>query len=96
MADLRIEDATLAKTQSTFRAAGNRLVPVVGAVKGLNSEVVGAGPLSEGLHNAHGILTADLGIIGQSLTELAAHANEISAAFNQVDQSLTREAKAVR
>jgi predicted signal transduction protein with EAL and GGDEF domain len=96
MADLRVEDATLAQAQSTFRTAGNRLAPVVGAVKGLNSEVVGAEPLSEELHNAHSILAVELGITGQALTELAAHANEIKAAFDHADQALTREARADR
>lgn len=92
MADLRVEDAALTKAQSTFHTAGGRLAPVVPALNALNSDVVGAAPLAGGLHDAQAILAVDLGIIGQALTELAAHANEIKAAFDHVDQALAREA----
>jgi uncharacterized protein YoxC len=96
MADLRVENATLVHAQSTFRTAGDRLAPVVPALQGLNSDVVGAATLAQKLHEAHGILASDLGIIGQALTELAAHASEISTAFGHVDQALTQEARAAR
>jgi len=96
MADLRVKEATLAKAQSTFRAAGDHLAPVAGILKGLNSAVVGAEPLSARLDTAHSTLAAELGIIGQALAELAAHASQINSAFDHVDQALTREARAVR
>jgi len=96
VADLRVEDATLAHTQSTFRAAGSRLGPVVWAVKGLDSGVVGAAPLAEKLQDAHALLAAELGITGQALTELAARADEIGAAFGGVDQALAQRAGAAR
>jgi len=96
VADLRVEDATLAHAQSTFRAAGSRLGPVVWAVKGLDSGVVGAAPLTEKLQDAHALLAAELGITGQALTELAARADEIGAAFGGVDQALAQRAGAAR
>ena len=96
MADLRVEDATLSNAQAAFRAAGNRLGPVVWAVKGLDCEAVGATPLAEKLQEAHALLAAELGITGQALTELAARTDEISAAFGGVDQALARQAGGVR
>ena len=96
MADLRVEDATLAHAQAAFRTAASRLGPVVWAVKGLDSGVVGAAPLAEKLTEAHALLAAELGITGQALTELAARADEIGAAFGGVDQALAQQARAVR
>jgi hypothetical protein len=93
MADLRVEDSTLEKARTTFRASANRLGPVVWAVKGLNDEVAGADPLSEGLRNAHSMLAAGLEIIGQSLTQLADHVGEADAAFGDVDQALSQRAR---
>jgi hypothetical protein len=94
--DLRVEDATLTEAQSVFRAASNRLAPVVWTVKGLDSGVVGATPLAEKLQDADAILAAELGILGQALAELAAHASQINAAFGQVDQSLSLRARTLR
>ncbi len=96
MADLRVEDATLAHAQATFRTAGNRLGPVVWALKGLDSGVVGAASLAEKLQEANALLAAELGITGQALTELAARADEIGAVFGGVDQALARRAGAAR
>jgi hypothetical protein len=92
MADLRVEDGALAQARAAFRTAGNRLGPVVWAVKGLDSGVVGATPLAEKLQDANALLAADLGITGQALTELAARTDEIGAAFAGVDQALARQA----
>ena len=96
MADLRVGDATLAHAQTAFRTAGSRLGPVVWAVKGLDSGVVGAAQLAGKLQEADALLAAELGITGQALTELAARAEEIGAVFGGVDQSLARRAGAVR
>lgn len=96
VADLRVEDATLADAQSAFRAAGSRLGPVVRALKGLDSGVVGAPPLAGKLQDADDILAAELGIIGQALAELAAHASQINAAFGQADQTLSVRARTLR
>lgn len=96
MADLRVEDATLTNAQAAFRTAGNRLGPVVWAVKGLDSGVVGAVPLAEKLQDAHALLAAELGITGQALTELAARADEIGTAVGGVDQALARQAGGAR
>lgn len=54
-----------------------------------------AGPLKRQME-ADGVLAAELGIIGQALVELAAHVNQIGAAFGQVDEGLGRQARAVR
>ncbi len=96
MADLRVEDAALANAQAAFRTAGGRLGPVVWALKGLDSGVVGAAPLAEKLTEADALLAAELGITGQALTELAARADEIGAAFGSTDQALARRAGATR
>ena len=96
MADLRVEDATLTEAQSAFRAASNRLAPVVWTLKGLDSGVVGATPLAGKLQDADSILAAELGIIGQALADLAAHASQINAAFGQVDQTLSLRARILR
>lgn len=96
MADLRVEAVTLADTQSALRSAGNRLAPVARTLKGLNCEVAGAAPLTAELRDADDMLAAELGTIGQALVELAAHINEIGAAFGQVDQDLSAQAGAVR
>jgi hypothetical protein len=93
VADLRVEDATLTQAQATFRAAGNRLAPVVGALRGLDAEVVGADLLAGKLQDAQELLVAELGIIGQALAELADHATEINAAFTQIDQQLCLTAR---
>jgi hypothetical protein len=92
VADLRVEDATLSNAQAVFRTAGNRLGPVW-ALKGLDSGVVGATPLAGKLQDANALLAAELGITGQALTELAARANEVGAAFGGVDQALAVQAR---
>jgi hypothetical protein len=96
VAELRIEDATLTSAQVAFRTAGNRLGSVVWALKGLNSGVVGAVPLTDKLQDAHDLLAAELGITGQALAELAARTEEIGAAFGGADQALARQAGAAR
>ena len=82
--------------QATFRAASNRLAPVVWALKGLDSEVVGAAALAEKLQDAHALLAAELGIIGQALAELAARADPDQCRLQQADQALAAEARALR
>jgi hypothetical protein len=96
VADLRVEDAALAHAQAAFRAAGNRLGPVVWAVKGLDPGVVGATPLAQKLQDANALLAAELGITGQALTELAARVDEIGTAFGGVDHALALRARAAR
>jgi hypothetical protein len=95
VADLRLEDATLTNAQVAFRTAGNQLGPVVWALKGLDSGVVGATSLAERLQEADALLAAELGISGQALTELAARADEIGAAFRGADQALALQARTV-
>jgi hypothetical protein len=62
VADLQITDPALAAAQATFRTAGDRLSPVVRALSGLDTEVVGADPLAETLQDAQELVGADLGI----------------------------------
>jgi hypothetical protein len=88
--DLRVEDGTLADAQTALRSAGNRLAPVARTLRGLDCEVAGAASLVAELRGADDMLAAELGTIGQALVELAAHINEIGAAFGQVDQNLSR------
>jgi hypothetical protein len=94
VADLRIEDAALIQAQATLRTAGNHLAPVVQRLRGLDTEVVGVGPLIGQLQNSQELLGADLGIVGQALAQLAAHAATLNAAFTQSDQQLSQVAKA--
>jgi hypothetical protein len=96
VADLRVEDATLANAETTFRTASNRLGPAVWALKGLNSGVVGAAPLAGKLQDAQSLLAAELGITGQALAELAARTDEIGAAFGGTDQALAARAGTLR
>jgi hypothetical protein len=96
VADLRITDPALTAVQATFRTAGDRLSPVVRALPGLDTEVVGADPLAGKLQDAQELLGADLGIVGQALAELADHASQISAAFTQADQQLSQAAGIIR
>ena len=94
VADLRITDPALTAAQATFRTAGDRLAPVVRALPGLETEVVGAAPLAGRLQDAQELLGAELSIIGQALAELADHASQINAAFTQTDQQLSQAAAA--
>jgi hypothetical protein len=96
VADLRITDPALTAAQATFRTAGDRLAPVVRALPGLDTEVVGAGPLAGKLQDAQQMLGAELGIVGQAMAELADHSSEINAAFTQADQQLSQAARAAR
>jgi hypothetical protein len=94
VADLRIEDAALTQAQATLQTAGNRLAPVVQKLRGLDTEVVGADRLIGQLQDAHELLGANLGIVGQALVELAARTATINAVFTQTDQQLSRVAEA--
>ena len=96
MADLRITDPALTAAQATFRTAGGRLAPVVRALQGLDTEVVGADPLAGRLQDAQELLGAELNIVGQALADLADHASQINAAFTQTDQQLSQAAGAAR
>lgn len=96
MADLRIVDATLSQAQAAWRAAGDRLAPVVRTLQGLDTQVVGADPLVGKLQDAQELVGAEFGIVGQALAEVADQASEINAAFAQSDQQLSQAAGAAR
>jgi len=96
VADLRITDPALTAAEATFRTAGNRLAPVVRALQGMDTEVVGAAPLAGKLQDAEELLGAEFGMLGQALAELADHASQINAAFTQADQQLSQAAGAAR
>lgn len=90
MADLCVQDTTLAAAQTAFRTAANRLGPVAWALKGLNAELAGADPLVQRLRDADNVLAAELGIVGQALAELAGHAQQAGATFGAADQALSQ------
>ena len=94
MADLRITDPALTAAQATFRTAGNRLAPVVRALQGLETEVVGAAPLAGRLQDGQELLGAELSIVGQAQAQLADHASQINTVFTQTDQQLSQAARA--
>jgi hypothetical protein len=96
VADLRITDAALTDAQATLRTAGNRLAPVVRTLPGLDTEVVGAGPLAGKLQDAQELLGAELGIVGQALAQLAEQASAMNLVFTQTDQQLGQAAGAAR
>jgi hypothetical protein len=96
VADLRIEDAALTDAQATLRTASNRLAPVIRTLQGLDADAVGADPLVGKLQDAQELLSAEFGIIGQALAEVAGHAAAIGATFTDADQQLSQKAKDVR
>ena len=89
-------DPALTTAQGTFRTAGSRLAPVVRALPGPDTEVVGAAPLAGKLQDGQELHGAELGIVGQALAQLADHASQINAAFARADQQLSHAAEAAR
>jgi hypothetical protein len=96
VADLRIEDTALTEAQATFRTAGNQLAPVARTLPSLNTDAVGADPLTAKLQDAQELLGAEFGIVGQALAAVADQLPVINAAFAQTDQQLGQTAGAVR
>jgi hypothetical protein len=94
VADLRVDGAVLAQVQALLRTAADRLSPVVRTLQGLDPEAAGAAVLAGKLQDAQELLAADIGITGQALAELAAHATAIHTAFTQTDRQLGRAAGA--
>ena len=96
MADLRVEDATLTHAQAAFRTAGSRLRPRRLGPRGPGLRGRRRDPAGRELPGRDALLAAELEDAGQALTELAARADGIGAAFGGVDQALARWAGAAR
>lgn len=92
MADLQIDDATTAGAVAGLRAAANRLAPVIRAVSGLDTEVVGANALATDLEQAGQTLAAALGNLGTEVAGLAADIDRAAAGLAGTDRSLAAEA----
>lgn len=96
MADLRVTDEVMTQAQATFRAAADKLGPVARAAQGLDDQVVGTNALESMLADANPALATKLQIIGQALTELAAHTGQASTAYGHTDQDLGHTAGSLR
>jgi hypothetical protein len=86
---LQVEDAALSAAQSTLTQAANRLAPLVKTLNGLDAGVVGADPLSQRLHGAHGNLADGIGILGQALADLATYIGNASTSYSTTDSNLS-------
>jgi hypothetical protein len=93
MADLRVEDATLAEVRSKLKTATGRLDPVCRGVKSLDAGVVGAEPLAQALVDAHGILAAELEILGMCVSELSGRIGDVGTTMHQADTDLASRAR---
>jgi hypothetical protein len=91
MADLRIDDATTAGAVAGLRDAANRLPPVIRAVRGLDTEVVGANALQGDLDQASQALAAALSNLGTEVAGLAADIDRAAAGLAGTDWSLAAE-----
>lgn len=91
MADLRIDDATTAGAVAGLRAAANRLAPVIRAVRGLDTAVVGVNALADDLDQASQALAAALGTLGTGVAGLAADIDRAAAGLAGTDRSLAAE-----
>lgn len=88
MADLRIDDATTASAVATLRAAAGRLAPVLSAVQGLDTEVVGVNALADQLGQADQALAAALTALGKALTAFATEVSGAATALATTDLRL--------
>jgi type VII secretion effector (TIGR04197 family) len=90
VADLQVNNATMTQARAALHAAADRLAPVVRAVQCLDDQVVGTNALESMLADANPTLAARLQIIGQALTELAAHVSQANASYGETDQKLSQ------
>jgi hypothetical protein len=90
VADLQVSDATMTQAQAAFRTAAGKLAPVVRAVQALDDQVVGTNPLESMLADANHTFATKLEIIGQALTELAAHTGQANASYGETDHALSQ------
>jgi hypothetical protein len=93
MADLRIDDVTTADAAATLVAAANRLVPVIGALRGLDAGVAGANALADELEQADQSLGTALDNLGKALTGLVASIDGAAAGLAATDRALAAEAQ---
>jgi hypothetical protein len=90
MSDLHVKSTTLNQAQAAFNSAAGRLAPVARAVQGIDDEVVGTNELESMLGDANHQVAVRLQIIGQALSELAAHTGQANEAYGETDRALSR------
>jgi hypothetical protein len=94
MADLRIDDVTTADAAAALLAAANRLVPVIGALRGLDVGVAGANAFADELEQADQSLGGALDNLGRALTGLTASIDGAAAGLAATDRALAAQAAA--
>ena len=93
MADLRVEQQTLARGESVFSGAANRLGTVALAMKALDADAAGAPVLAGALSAGDEGLAAGLHAVGKSLAGLAQFLRDADTAYGDTDQALSRAVK---
>lgn len=93
MADLRVEQQTLARAESVFSGAANRLGPVALAMKALDADAAGASVLAGALSAGDEGLAAGLQAVGKSLAGLAQFLGDADTAYGATDLALSRAVK---
>jgi hypothetical protein len=88
MADLRIDDVSTADAAAALVAAANRLVPVIGALRGLDVGVAGANAFADALEQDDQSLSTALDNLGRALTGLAASVDGAAAGLAATDRAL--------
>jgi hypothetical protein len=94
MADLRIDDVTTAGAAAALVAAANRLVPVIGALRGLDAGVAGANAFADELEQADQSLATALDNLGKALTGLVTSIEGGAAGLAATDRALAAGAPA--
>ena len=92
MADLRIDDATTASAAAALLAAANRLVPVTGALRGMDAGVAGANALADELERADQSLATALDNLGKAMAGFAAWIDGAASGLAATDRALAAEA----
>jgi hypothetical protein len=80
----------MTRAQAALHSAADRLAPVVRAVQCLDDQVVGTNAVESMLADANPALATRFQIIGQALTELAAHIGQANASYGETDQKLSQ------
>jgi hypothetical protein len=94
MADLRIDDVTTVDAATALVAATNRLVPVIGVLRGLDAGAAGANAFADELEQADRSLGTVLDNLGRALTGLAASIGGAAARLAATDRALAAGAPA--
>jgi hypothetical protein len=86
--ELRVRSSTLAAAQSTLNKTVNMLEPLQRSLNYQDTDVVGADPLAEKLHDTQGNLGGGIGINGQGLASLARFVVDASISYGNTDSNL--------